>query len=75
MTLFDRDGNVVSVVENIESGGLTQDFELFYFDEPMPGSRIRLDVMGTTAGKWNAIAEVRRLPYQMGCCVSAISLL
>lgn len=60
MTLFDRHDNVVSVVENIESGGLTQDFELFYFDEPVSGSRVRLDVRGTTAGNWNAIAEVRR---------------
>lgn len=58
MTLFDSDGNVVAKREDLESGGQTQDFETFYFDEPVQGSRIRLDVKGTTAGKWNGIAEV-----------------
>lgn len=58
MTLFDSDDNVVAKRENIESGGLTKDFETFYFDEPAQGSKIRLDVKGTTAGKWNGIAEV-----------------
>lgn len=60
MTLYDKDDNVVSKREDVESGGQTQDFEMFYFDEPMEGSRVRLDVKGTTAGKWNAIAEVGR---------------
>lgn len=61
MTLFDRNGKAVSKIKNIESGGQTQDFETFYFDEPVAGSRIRLDVKGTTAGQWNAVAEVRGL--------------
>lgn len=58
MTLFDSDNNVMAKLEGLESGGLTQDFETFYFDEPVQGSRVRLDVKGTTAGKWNGIAEV-----------------
>eukprot|EP00752_Nemacystus_decipiens_P017488 g15679.t1 len=58
MTLFDSDDNVVAKREGLESGGLTQDYETFYFDEPAQGSRIRLDVKGTTADKVNAIVEV-----------------
>lgn len=58
MTLFDSDGEVVAKVEDLESGGRTQDFETFYFEKPMQGSKIRLDVKGTTAGKWNGIVEV-----------------
>lgn len=58
MTLFDADDNVVAKLEDLESGGLTQDYETFYFDEPVQGSKIRLDVKGTTAGKWNGIVEV-----------------
>ncbi|CAN0051618.1 unnamed protein product [Scytosiphon promiscuus] len=55
MTLFDKDDNVVAKLEDLESGGQTQDFEIFYFDEPAQGSRVRLDLKGTTAGKWNGI--------------------
>eukprot|EP00903_Cladosiphon_okamuranus_P015353 g14179.t1 len=58
MTLFDSDDNVVAKREDLESGGLTKDFETFYFDEPKQGSKIRIDVKGTTAGKWNGIAEI-----------------
>lgn len=58
MTLFDSDGDVVAKREGLESGGQTLDYETFYFDEPAQGSRIRLDVKGTTAGKGNHIAEV-----------------
>lgn len=60
MTLFDRDDNVVAELQNLESGGLTQDFEIFYFDHPAKGSKIRLDLKGTTAGKWNGIVEASK---------------
>ncbi len=63
MILYDSEGNVVAKKKDLESGGMTQDFESFDFDEPVQGSRVRLKVKGTTAGKWNNIAEVRRADF------------
>lgn len=48
---------MVAKVENLESGGLSQDFEIFKFDKVAQGSKIRINVRGTTAGAWNAISE------------------
>lgn len=58
MLLFDQEGTVVAKKQNLESGGMTEDFENFALDEPVQASRLRLRVKGTTAGQWNAIAEV-----------------
>lgn len=60
ITLFDKHDNVMAHLEDLESGGRTQDFEIFYFNEPVQGSRIRLDLKGTTAGKWNGVVEASR---------------
>ncbi|CBJ30709.1 thaumatin-domain containing protein [Ectocarpus siliculosus] len=58
MTLYDKYDNVVAKRKDIESGGQTQDYETFYFEEHAEGSKVRLDFKGTTAGIWNAVAEV-----------------
>lgn len=58
MTLYDKYDNVVAKRQDVESGGQTQDYETFYFDEPAEGSKVRLDFKGTTAGKWNGVVEV-----------------
>ena len=59
LTLYNAAGDKVAKMENLESGGLTEDFEEFYFNEAVMGSKIRIDLRGTTAGLWNGIAEVR----------------
>lgn len=54
-------GNVVQKLENVESSGLTKEFEVFYFDEPMEGSVIIINLRGTTASAWNAVNEAGSL--------------
>eukprot|EP00904_Undaria_pinnatifida_P003700 jgi/Undpi1/13330/HiC_scaffold_8.g02989.m1 len=58
LTLYNKAGDKVAALESLESGGLTEDFEVFYFTEPAMGCKIRIDLQGTTAGLWNAITEV-----------------
>lgn len=57
LTLYNAAGDVVASLKNLESGGLTEDFEIFYFDKPTKGSKVRISLRGTTAGKWNTITE------------------
>ena len=57
-TLYNKAGDEVAKLESLESGGQTEDFEEFEFDEAVKGSKTCIDVRGTTAGLWNGIAEV-----------------
>lgn len=54
-------GDVVSTVLDIESSGLTDEFEEFYFEEPIEGSSVRITLKGNTANAKNTIREVSRL--------------
>lgn len=51
-------GDEVATITDQWSSGLTEEFEEFYFKEPIEGSAIRIRLKGTTAGKWNTIREV-----------------
>lgn len=64
MTLYDKYDNVVAKKKDLESGGQTQDYETFSFEEHAEGSKVRLDFKGTTAGIWNAVAEVSGKQHQ-----------
>ena len=63
LTLYNKAGDEVAKLESLESGGQTDDFEEFEFDEAVKGSKIRINVRGTTAGLWNGITEVRALAF------------
>lgn len=58
LALANEAGDVVAEMDNLESSGLTEDFENFYFDEPVEGSKLLVSVKGTTAGSWNSVTEI-----------------
>lgn len=70
MTLMNSAGEVVATVEGLESSGLTNDFEEFFFDEPMEGSSVMIALRGTTASLWNTIREVRKFIHHVAYVVA-----
>lgn len=64
----------MSTLLNVESSGLTEEFEEFYFEEPAEGSSVRITLKGTTANSKNMIREVSWHLKQSIITLAAVSI-